>query len=75
MFANPKLLDSSGADPDHLQQNYIMGFVFLDNDSMRLDLSDEWFNNLEDALDTLNSEDAINENEMQEDIRNLIIIE
>ncbi len=30
VFANPHNLDASGADPNHLQQNYIMGFAFTD---------------------------------------------
>ncbi len=30
LFANPQNLESSGDDPNHLQQNYIMGFVFID---------------------------------------------
>jgi len=31
LFANPNNLESSGDDPNHLQQNYIMGFVSLVN--------------------------------------------
>jgi len=30
LFANPQNLESSGDDPNHLQQNYVMGFVFID---------------------------------------------
>jgi len=73
LFANPLQLDSSGADADHLQQNYIMGFVFTDNEA--LDLSDEWYDNLEDAYQTLEENNAIQEADMQIDNRNIIIEE
>ena len=73
LFANPLQLDSSGADADHLQQNYIMGFVFIDNET--LDLSDEWYDNLEDAYQTLEENNAIQETDMQIDNRNIIIEE
>lgn len=71
LFANPKQLDSSGADANHLQQNYIMGFVFVDmNNTLQINLTDEWYENLEEAYQNLNIIDAINESDMQVDIRN-----
>ncbi|HQG58195.1 MAG TPA: hypothetical protein PLX79_04475 [Candidatus Dojkabacteria bacterium] len=74
VFANPKRLESSADDPNHLQQNYIMGFVFTDeNGETTLNLSNEWYDDFEDVYKTLNPEDAINENEMQIDNRNLIV--
>ena len=73
LFANPLQLDSSGADPNHLQQNYIMGFVFTDNEGNEiLDLSDEWYDNLEEAYQTLEGNNSIIEADMQIDNRNII---
>lgn len=59
LFANPHNLESSSADVNHLQQNYIMGFVFNDNE---LYLSDEWSENF----------DAIKEEDMQIDKRSIV---
>lgn len=74
LFANPKHLDSSGKDVNHLQQNYIMGFVFPQADqSLKLDLTDEWYDNFNDICETIDSEDAIKENDMQIDNRNIIV--
>jgi hypothetical protein len=73
LFANPKHLDSSGKDANHLQQNYIMGFVFAQADgSLRLDLTDEWYDNFDEVCESLSSSDAINPDEMQIDTRNII---
>jgi hypothetical protein len=72
LFANPKQLESSGADANHLQQNYIMGFVFTDrNGNLELAVTEEWYENIEEACQTINLENAINEQDMQEDIRNI----
>jgi len=68
-------LDSSAADAEHLQQNYITGFVFSDDNNSKLNLSDEWYENFEDAFETLSIEDAIKDEEMQVDNRNLILSE
>lgn len=74
LFANPLQLDSSGADPNHLQQNYIMGFVFTDEEGGEiLDLSDEWYSNINDAYQTLEVDNAIIESDMQIDSRNIIV--
>ena len=74
LFANPKHLESSGKDANHLQQNYIMGFVFIQPDnSLQLDLSDEWYDSFDEVCETLTNNDAISENEMQIDGRNVII--
>jgi hypothetical protein len=76
VFANPNQLESSGENAEHLQQNYIMGFVFPQpNGSLKLDLTDEWFDNFADAYTTLSVENAINESDMQIDNRNLIVNE
>jgi len=72
LFGNPKHLESSGADAEHLQQNYIIGFVFNENGKNKLSLSDEWFDNFIDAYETLSDKDAINEQDMQIDSRNVI---
>lgn len=74
LFANPKHLDSSGKDANHLQQNYIMGFVFPQNDgSFKLDLTDEWNEDFNEVYETLDTADAVNENDMQIDNRNVIV--
>lgn len=74
VFANPKQLESSGDDADHLQQNYIMGFVFTDEKGNQIiELSDEWYEKFEDVYDTLDIEDAIKESEMQIDNRNITV--
>ena len=76
LFANPKQLDSSGSDANHLQQNYIMGFVFVENDGrLRLSVTDEWCENLSDILDTLDDGDAIRETDMQVDNRTVSVVE
>lgn len=74
VFANPKQLESSGDDANHLQQNYIMGFVFTQaNGSLKLDLTDEWYEDFKEVQETLDAEDAVNEKEMQIDHRNIIV--
>jgi len=74
LFANPKHLDSSGKDANHLQQNYIMGFVFPQIDgTLKVDLTDEWYENFNEICKTLNPDDAINENDMQIDNRHVIV--
>ena len=69
LFANPNNLDSSSADANHLQQNYIMGFVFKDNE---LSISEEWQEDFNEVVETINESDAICEEEMQIDYRNII---
>lgn len=74
LFANPKHLDSSGKDSNHLQQNYIMGFVFPQADgSLKLDLTDEWYEDFNEVYETLDSEDRVNEEDMQIDNRNIVV--
>lgn len=74
LFANPKQLDSSGKDANHLQQNYIMGFVFSQPDgSLKLDLTDEWYEHFSEVCETLALTDAIAESDMQIDNRNIIV--
>jgi len=72
VFANPNELESSGDAPAHLQQNYIMGFVYPQgNGSMKLELTDEWYAEFKDVYDTLQSENSVSEADMQIDNRNL----
>lgn len=74
LFANPKHLESSGKDTNHLQQNYIMGFVFPQPDgTLKLDLTDEWYEDFNEVYDTLDPEDAVNEEDMQVDNRILVV--
>lgn len=67
VFANPKDLESSSIDNNHLQQNYIMGFVFNNNE---LSLSEEWHRNFNLAYETLNNDNSISVADMQIDNRN-----
>jgi hypothetical protein len=70
LYANPRLLDSSGDDANHLQQNYIMGFIFTQLDgSTQLDLTDDWFENLEDVFESLSIDEAVQVEDMQIDHR------
>jgi len=76
LFANPKNLESSGDDPNHLQQNYIMGFVFIDEQEREtLHITDDWYEALNEVYDTLDPRDAVNENDMQVDNRYMIATE
>ena len=74
LFANPQQLDSSGSDPNHLQQNYIMGFVFADEKSGELSLTEEWYENLFEVFDTLDAKNSVREADMQVDNRNAVVI-
>jgi len=69
LFGNPQNLESSGADVNHLQQNYVMGFVFNENE---LCLSDEWHDDFNEVLETVDVNDAIREEDMQVDNRNVV---
>ncbi|HHT9133570.1 MAG TPA: hypothetical protein ACFYD2_01585, partial [Candidatus Avalokitesvara rifleensis] len=74
LFANPQNLESSGDDAEHLQQNYIMGFVFTDDQSKPiLTITDDWYENLNDVYDALGPEDAVNEDDMQIDNRYMVV--
>ncbi len=49
-FANPKNLESSGDDPNHLQQNYILGFVFIDEQGRELlHITEDWYENFNEV--------------------------
>jgi hypothetical protein len=73
LLANPKQLESSGDDPNHLQQNYIMGFVFSNEQvSPVLSITEEWYEDFMEAYETLNPEDSIREEDMQVDNRYVI---
>jgi len=70
LFANPKNLESSGDDPNHLQQNYVMGFIFTNEQgNSTLMITDDWYEDLDDVYDTLNTEDTVDEDDMQIDNR------
>lgn len=76
LFANPQNLESSGDDPNHLQQNYIMGFVFTDEQgNMTLNITDDWYEDLSDVFDTLDPEDCAKEEDMQIDNRYFVVNE
>lgn len=70
IFANPKELEPSSSDRNHLQQNYIIGFIFPKEKGADYKLVDEvWYNTFEEAFHTLKKEDAVNEKGMQIDYR------
>lgn len=70
LFAHPQNLESSGDDSNHLQQNYVMGFVFMDEqNNPRLSITDDWCEDLNEVYDTLDAEDSIDEADMQVDNR------
>ena len=69
LFANPKNLDSSSSDVNHLQQNYIIGFIFNETEPH---LSDEWCNDFDEILKTLTIKDSISEKDMQIDDRQVL---
>lgn len=73
LFANPRLLESSGDDANHLQQNYVIGFVFFDeNQNPVLSITDEWYEDFREAFSTVNPKDAVKEKDMQVDNRYMI---
>jgi hypothetical protein len=73
LFANPRLLESSGDDANHLQQNYIIGFVFFDeNQNPVLSITDEWYEDFREALVTVNLKHAVKEKDMQVDNRYMV---
>ncbi|MBS3907166.1 MAG: hypothetical protein KGZ49_09045 [Syntrophaceae bacterium] len=75
-FANPKHLESSGDDPNHLQQNYIMGFVFTDdNGNSTLSVTEEWYEDFNEVYETLNLDDCVKEEDMQIDNRYIMVNE
>lgn len=70
LFANPQNLESSGDDPNHLQQNYVMGFVLTDKiGNVTLSIIDEWNEDLNEVFNTLDEADSINGDDMQIDNR------
>lgn len=76
LFANPQNLESSGDDPNHLQQNYIMGFVFTDEKgNITLNITDDWYEDFKDVFDTLDLADCIKEEDMQIDNRYVVVDE
>ncbi|MDR2346475.1 MAG: hypothetical protein LBE18_10440 [Planctomycetaceae bacterium] len=50
-----------------------MGFVFPQHDgSLKLDLTDEWYDKFDDVSETLMENNAVHETDMQIDNRNVI---
>ena len=70
LFANPNNLDSSGSDPDHLKQNYLIGFVFKKSDgSYVLDYGEEFTKSFDDAFNSVRPQDAVEDTARQVDNR------
>ncbi len=76
LFANPNHLDSSNSDPNHIQQNYIIGFVFIDDSGNEiLSITEDWYDDLNEVYETLTFENAIREEDMQVDNRRVVPID
>ncbi|MDP2896564.1 MAG: hypothetical protein Q8Q12_08390 [bacterium] len=76
LFANPKLLEPSSDDPNHLQQNYVIGFVFGDeHGTKQLSIGQEWSDDFEEVYKTVNSKDCVKEEDMQVDDRRVVLEE
>jgi hypothetical protein len=76
LFANPKHLQSSGSDPNHIQQNYVIGFVFVDDaDKENLSITEDWYEDLNEVYETFSAEDAVKEEDMQIDSRKVVLID
>lgn len=74
LFANPQNLESSGDDPNHLQQNYVMGFVFADEQgNTTLSITDDWYEDFNDVYEMIDTEDGVNEEDMQIDNRHFVV--
>lgn len=70
LFANPRQLESSSEHPHHLQQNYILGFVFVDeNGEESLHIDADWSEDFEEVFQTLHPEEGVSEEAMQVDLR------
>jgi len=76
LFANPRHLKSSGSDPNHIQQNYVIGFIFTDDaDNEILSITEDWYEDLNEVYETFNDADAVKEEEMQVDNRRVVLID
>lgn len=76
LFANPRQLESSSEYPNHLQQNYVLGFVFVDEDGTEtLHIDADWSENFEEVFRTLYLEEGVSEEAMQVDLRYSKILE
>ena len=74
LFANPRDLASSKPDPEHLQQNYVIGFVFRDQaGEPSYSHVDEFTDNFDEAFESVRDDDTVDESDMQVDNRNLNI--
>ncbi len=71
LFANPLNLEAPPAYPEHLRQNYVIGFVFFDDEKGQptLSIGEEWYEDLDEVLATLTEQDCIDERDMQVDTR------
>jgi len=70
VFANPKELDPSNSDANHLQQNYIIGFIFpKEVEDKKFFIDAQWYVDFETAFNSIKIDDAISEEDMQIDHR------
>jgi len=74
IFANPKELDPSESDPNHLKQNYIIGFIFpREQEDKRIFIDEKWYKTFKEAFKTLNEMNSANKEDMQIDYRSEVI--
>jgi len=72
LFANPCNLESSSDHPEHLQQNYVLGFVTVNDDGTEeLHLAEEWEEDFNRVYETLSPSKAVSQADMQVDTRYL----
>jgi hypothetical protein len=72
VFANPTDLTPSKSNSEYLQQNYVIGFVFIENGELNYTLTNEWKKDFNDAFNKLETGKAIRPEDMQEDNRSSI---
>ncbi len=71
LFANPSNLESSSDDEEHLQQNYVIGFVFVIEGQEQIHVSEDWEQDFLNIYETLSEETAVSKDTMQVDNRYL----
>ena len=72
LFANPRNLESSGSDPSHLQQNYVVGFVFRGAGGRdAVHYGEDFSESFDEVFDSVCAEDVVQETDRQVDHRNV----
>ena len=70
LYVNPRNLERSSTDANHLQQNYVIGLVFNHPDgSSQLSCGEDFTNDLEEAFGSLQPQQAVRDEDRQVDRR------